>query len=173
MLTTIFTPFPYLETERLSLWQLELSDAPDILALRSDPRVNEYIDRKPTTSIEEAETFIKRINSAIEKGESLFWAVADRQTNKFLGTICLWNIDHETDKVELGYELIYEAQGKGYMLEAVPKVIDFAWQRMGAKEIEAVIVEGNERSVNLVDRLGFTFKNKDGNIMYYTLQRPV
>ena len=172
MLTTIFTPFPYLETERLSLWQMELSDAPDILALRSDARVNQYIDRKPMTSIEEAEAFIQRINSGIERGDWIFWAVADKQTNKFLGTLCLWNIDHERNKVELGYELIYEAQGKGYMIEAVPKLIDFAWQRMGAQEIEAVIIEGNERSVKLIDRSGFTFRNKEDNIMYYTLQRP-
>lgn len=168
----IFTPFPYLETERLSLWQMEPSDAPDILALRSDARINQYIDRKPMTSLEEAEAFIQRINKGIESGDWIFWAVAEKQTNKFLGTLCLWNIDHAQDKAELGYELIYEAQGKGYMLEAVPRLMDFAWQRMGAKEIEAVIIDGNERSVKLIERSGFTFRNKEGNILYYALQRP-
>ncbi|MBS1686874.1 MAG: GNAT family N-acetyltransferase [Bacteroidetes bacterium] len=172
MVTTVFTPFPYLETERLSLWQLEQADAQDVYALRSDARVNQYIDRKPATSIEDAEAFIDRINKGIDKGQWLFWAVADKQTNKFLGTVCLWNVDHETDKVELGYELIYDAQGQGYMFEAVPKLIDFAWQRMHARVLEAIIVEGNERSVRLIDKLGFTLEKKEGNIMHYMLHRP-
>ena len=87
MVVTTFSPFPYLETERLSLWQMEKADAPDILALRSDERINQYIDRKKMLSITEAETFIDKINGGVQNGVWIFWAVADKQTNKFLGTI--------------------------------------------------------------------------------------
>jgi ribosomal-protein-alanine N-acetyltransferase len=74
MITT-FSPFPYLETERLSLWQMEKGDAAGILALRSDERVNQYIDRKKMLSMEEAEFFIDKINEGIMAGTWIFWAI--------------------------------------------------------------------------------------------------
>ncbi|MCW3124572.1 MAG: family N-acetyltransferase [Bacteroidetes bacterium] len=173
MVTTSFSPFPYLETERLSLWQMEKADAADILALRSDERVNQYIDRKKMLSISEAETFIHKINDGIDKGIWIFWAVADRQTNRFLGTVCLWNIVKEEAKGELGYELLYDAQGHGYMMEAVAKVIEFGFQRMNLKVLEAVIKEGNERSIKLAENNGFTFLKKDGANLIYILEPAI
>jgi ribosomal-protein-alanine N-acetyltransferase len=168
MITT-FSPFPYLETERLSLWQMEKGDAAGILALRSDERVNQYIDRKKMLSMEEAEFFIDKINEGIMAGTWIFWAIADKQTNKFLGTVCLWNIVQQESKVELGYELLYDLQGMGYMNEVIVKVLDFAFTKMEAKTIEAVIKEGNDRSVRLADKHGFKFTRKDGANMIYHL----
>jgi len=169
MVTTSFSPFPYLETERLSLWQMEKADAAAVLALRADERVNQYIDRKAMQSIEEAENFIEKINKNIESGLCMYWAVAEKQTNVFLGTACIWNIVEEESKAELGYELIFEAQGKGYMQEAIPKILEFGFQKMGLKIMEAVILEGNERSIRLAEKNGFSFTKKEGKILYYNL----
>ena len=52
MLNLNFTPFPNLTTERLALRHLNLNDANDISVLRSDSRVNEFIDRPGSTTIE-------------------------------------------------------------------------------------------------------------------------
>jgi len=169
-MTVTFFPFPYLETERLSLWQLEWTDAADILTLRSDPRVNKYIDRSAMTSIEEAAHFIAKINEGIKQGTWIFWAVADKKTKKFYGTICLWNIVKEEGKVELGYELLHEAGGHGYMSEAIAKVLEFGAQKMNVKTVEAIIMEGNERSIKLAEKHGFVYEGWKESNMIYTLK---
>ena len=43
-----FTPFPVLETERLTLRELNLNDAKAIFGLRTNKEVNEFIDRRST-----------------------------------------------------------------------------------------------------------------------------
>ena len=93
----------------------------------------------------------------------------EKSTKKFIGTVCFWNIVKEEDKAELGYELIYEAQGKGYMQEAVNSVIDFGFRSMKLKTMEAVIKAGNDRSVKLAEKFGFTCTKQGEEIMSYTL----
>ena len=54
MLTLNFNPFPILTTERLVLRRLSVDDGPEIFHHRSDPALNEYLDRTPCASIDEA-----------------------------------------------------------------------------------------------------------------------
>jgi len=55
MFTLRFSPFPVLTTDRLILRQLTSLDAAAIFALRSDERVNRYLDRPVCRRLEEAE----------------------------------------------------------------------------------------------------------------------
>ena len=45
-MTYNFTPFPVLETERLTLRALTLEDAKPLFALRSNKSINKFIERK-------------------------------------------------------------------------------------------------------------------------------
>lgn len=106
MLTLCFTPFPVIETDRLILRCIDKTDAYDILALRSDDRINEHVDRKKMLLIEEAEYFIYKIRSGIEKNELIYWVITDKQTGKMLGTTGIWNVEPDEGAAELGYELL-------------------------------------------------------------------
>ena len=173
MLDFSFIPCPDLYTERLVLRQMDSRDIEAVLALRADDRVNQYIDRKKMLSIEEAMFFIDRINTGIDNNDWLFWALVEKSTKKFIGTVCFWNIVKEEDKAELGYELIYEAQGKGYMQEAVNSVIDFGFRSMKLKTMEAVIKAGNDKSVKLAEKFAFTCTKQGEEIMIYTLESDI
>lgn len=67
--------FPILTTERLTLRQLSIDDQQDIFALRSDPRINEFLDRQLCKTNEEAINFIKKVNDNIEKDNTYYWAI--------------------------------------------------------------------------------------------------
>ena len=54
MLDINFSPFPVLESDRLLLRCIRLEDAPQLFLLRSDPKIMQWLDREPFTSIEEA-----------------------------------------------------------------------------------------------------------------------
>ena len=155
MLQLHFSPFPDLSTERLLLRQLKMKDAAEIFALRSDKRMNEFIDRPLSTKMEEAEEFITKINTGIEKGESWYWAIGLKNEDKLIGTICLWNFDMEKTIAELGYELKPEYQGLGIMSEAVERMIDFGFNSIELKIMTAVVRTMNYKSIYLLEKKGF------------------
>ena len=87
-----FTPFPIITTDRLVLRQLELSDDQDVFTHRNDETVNTYLDDFRQGSIEETRAFINRINREVAANKTILWTVTLKDKNKFMGTICLWNI---------------------------------------------------------------------------------
>ena len=76
MLTNTFTPFPVLQTERLTLRQLSVNDHKEIFALRSDKQVNKYIDRNPCNTMEDAKKFIDEIAEVVKQNEGIYWAIS-------------------------------------------------------------------------------------------------
>lgn len=150
-----FHPFPELKTERLLLRQLVTTDAPEIFMLRSDESVNEFLDRPLANTEEDALNFINKINTGIAGGKCIFWAVVPKAENKLAGTICLWNIDEEKEKAEIGYELLPVFQGRGIMQEAIPAVISFGFSDMRLKTIDAWLHRHNLRSIKILENNHF------------------
>lgn len=171
-----FTPFPNLVTERLFLRQLKVKDANEILILRSDERVNEFVDRPPTTNIEEANIFIQKIEKATSDNKSIYWAIAFKNEDILIGTICIWNISVENNSAEIGYELYPGFQGKGIMNEAISSVLEFAFYTMKLETIAALPHPANERSIILLLKNNFLLdknyqftsqEDADGLSVYY------
>jgi ribosomal-protein-alanine N-acetyltransferase len=170
-----FTPFPNLETSRLVLRQIKLEDEAEIFILRSDARVNEFLDRERASSIEDARNFINMINAKIRNNDTMMWAITTKNSSKLIGTILYWNISKENSTAEIGYELNPDFQGKGIMQEAISKVIEFGFENMEIQIIEAYTTADNRKSIKLLEKNGFILKplseNKEElkNMVVYTL----
>ncbi|MFX1254046.1 MAG: GNAT family N-acetyltransferase [Promethearchaeota archaeon] len=150
-----FKPFPVLKTERLILRQLQIEDEADIFALHSDESVLEFIDTPKANSLDEARDFIHKTNDGITKNEWIMWGIVLSDTNKLVGTICIWNISKKHSKAEIGYVLLPEYQGKGIMQEALTKVLHYGFEAMQLHAIEAYTHPKNLKSINLLDRNKF------------------
>jgi ribosomal-protein-alanine N-acetyltransferase len=155
MLSINFTPFPNLMTERLYFRQLTPEDKGEIFKLRSDEKVNRFLTRNQCKTIEEAGAFINKINRGINNNDWIYWAVTLKNDNKFAGTICIWNIQPENYRAEIGYELNSGFWGKGIMKEAIPKVIEYGFEAMKLHSLEADLDPGNSQSVVLLEKNGF------------------
>lgn len=147
--------FPGLNTPRLLLRHLSPDDAKDIFRLRSDVRVSEYLDRQLCQSIDESAAFIEKINHGVKNHGWIYWAVCLTEKPELIGTICLWNFNMDKTKADLGYELIPEYQGKGYMSEAIKAVLDYGFNELKLREIEAEVDPANKASVKLLDKFNF------------------
>ena len=55
----------------------------------------------------------------------------------------------------LGYSLAAEAQGLGYMLEAVEAAVRYAFEELGLHRIEASYMPHNHRSARVLSQAGF------------------
>lgn len=159
----MFSPFPILVTERLILRRLAMTDEEEIFILRSDGDINKYLDRQLSSSIEDARKFINVINENIDKNNSLYWAITLSNKNIFVGTICLFGFSDENTKCEIGYELLTKFQGQGIMMEAAQKVVDFAFDQMQVRKIEAFFHRENLGSLKLLNKLGFVDANFSDN----------
>jgi ribosomal-protein-alanine N-acetyltransferase len=155
MLTFNFTPFPTLSTERLVLRQLTSADAPAIFALRTDPRVMQYIPRPLPATVADAAAFIEKGNEATDRNEMLSWGIALRSDAEIIGTIGYYRLQPEHHRAEIGYMLRPAYQGQGFMQEAVAAVLAYGFETLCLHSVEGVIDPRNESSAQVLKRAGF------------------
>ncbi len=155
MLILNFNPFPNLATQRFILRAPALYDDEAFLILRSDPLVNQFLNRPPTTTVAAARQFIEKIQANIAANQSLYWVITTKESDVPIGTICYWNIVPELDRAEIGYELQSAFFGKGIMQEVLPVVIQFGFEQLHLQKITAFPAVDNEKSVKLLERYHF------------------
>ena len=81
----------------------------------------------------------------------------------------------EHGRVEVGYTLLPEARGHGYAIEAVRAAFEWATRKHGIHRFRASVAPDNERSLNLIRKLGFRqtgeqWDEVDGLELVYELQ---
>ena len=177
----IFNPFPQLTTDRLLLRKFRESDVDVILFLRSDRRVNKFIERpenRLTKNKSDALAFIKEINEGIENDKLVAWGITLENQSNIIGTICLWNFSKNNKYAEVGYDLDPLYHGKGIMSEALKVVSRFAFTELNMEKIEAFTHRDNGNSKVLLEKNGFSCdgnrvdQNNLSNIIY-ELNNPV
>ena len=151
---------PNLKSERLLLRPLEKSDAPSIEGICSQRAVSENLARVPYP---------------YPKGSATDWL--DREARGLSGINMA--ITHETDLIGLvgikpssersvgdfvpaiGYWLDLPFWGKGYMKEAVSRLLDWYLPCEPTERIRASVFEDNSRSLNVLQKLGFCEIGRD------------
>jgi len=155
-----FTPFPILKTNRLLLRKSTLADRQEVFYLRSDAEVNKYIKREPMQKIEEAAAFINKIAKEIETGNSIEWSITLIGKKTVIGSVCIWNINESEMTGELGYSLMTKYHNKGIMTETIACVLDYGFNTMNLKLIDAYTHSENKASIALLLKNGF-IQNKN------------
>ena len=153
-----FTPFPILQTERLVLRQLKLSDADAVLYLRSDKTINKYIHRpenRQTKTIEDATNHIKKLTNQIETNTSISWGISLKENPEIIGSICLWNFSEDKTIAEVGYDLSTAFHNKEIMSEALKEVIRYGKTKLKLNHIEAYTHKDNNSSKALLKKHNF------------------
>ncbi|MBY0421959.1 MAG: GNAT family N-acetyltransferase [Parvularculaceae bacterium] len=144
----VLTPIPLLLTQRLALRPVRDDDLDALLALRSNESVNRYLARSKTPTAEEVRAFIKRLRAE----EAAYWAITENEA--LIGAICLYGLAPEERRIEIGFELHPDFQGRGYMREALAEVVAFAF-RSGVLTIEGRAHKANRASLSVLAKAGF------------------
>jgi len=169
-MNNLFTSFPKLKTERLTLRELSFNDIKAVFDLRSSKEINKLITRKTPAYLEEAKEFISVCHSEFKNQNRVFWAM---EFNKeVIGTIVFHNISLKDNYAEIGYELNPKFQQKGFMSEAINAVLEFGKTKMKFKTIEAFTHKNNIPSITLLEKYNFVLiperkcKTVDDNRIY-------
>ncbi|MDD5149189.1 MAG: GNAT family N-acetyltransferase [Flavobacterium sp.] len=155
MITINFTPFPNLETERLSLRRIVKEDVNEIFELRSNKQTMKYIPRPLAKTKEDALGHITMIDEKIENNEGINWAITLKNSPKLIGIIGHYRIKPEHFRAEIGYILNPEFHGKGIITEAIDEVVKYGFEVMKLHSIEAIIDPENFASAKVLQKNGF------------------
>ena len=155
MLIINFHPFQNLETERLLLRRLAITDVDEVLELRGNPETMKFIPRPLAKSSEDALAHIALINEKIEENIGINWAITLKGNPKMLGIIGHYRIQPENYRAEIGYMLLPEFHSQGIVSEAIKLVLDYGFDVMNLHSIEAVIDPENIASEKVLQKNGF------------------
>lgn len=149
-----------LDTDRLYLRELQLSDAPFIVELLNSPGWLQYIGDRNVRTIEDAETYLKNgpIKAYAEVGYGLSLVVL-KNNHKPIGMCGLLRRDY-LKHPDVGFAFLPEVMGKGYALEIASALKQFAEVHWQVQKICAIVQADNDRSIKLLNKLGLSFNDK-------------
>jgi RimJ/RimL family protein N-acetyltransferase len=144
-----------LATPRLALRPLALDDAPLLLAICSDPAVMQYGSSPPWTLLQAAVDSIEKDRRGALDGTSVSLGLFRRSDEALIGSCCLFQIDMQCRRAEIGYILASSAWGRGFASEAISALLAHAFDEMKLNRIEADIDPLNIPSARALERQGF------------------
>ena len=149
--------FVDIETQRLFLKCVDHSDRDFIFEEFQNDYINKYLyDMEPMTDIQQADDLIEFYNLKEPRNQSR-WVLIDKLENKKMGTCGFHLWDRKENKVELGFELMQQFTGRGYMTEAVAAMIEFTRNKMKVNKIIGIVYIDNIKCKRLLEK--FAFKN--------------
>ena len=156
----IFSKIPTLETERLILRKMLVSDKEDVYAYSRRADVTEYLTWAPHESLSYTQDYLRYIGQRYSVGDYFDWAVVEKASGRVIGSCGFTRFDYPNDAGEIGYVLHPDFSGKGYATEAVQEIVRFGFVALKLHRIEAKYLKGNDRSVRVMERLGMQYEGE-------------
>ena len=163
----LFSKMPTLETERLTLRPMSVSDSEDMYRYARRLDVTEYLLWVPHPSQSYTEKYLRYIEQRYRLGDFYDWAVVEKQGGRMIGTCGFTRFDCPHNIGEIGYVLSPEFHGKGFGTEAASRVLSFGFETLGLHRIEVKFMQGNEASLHVAEKLGMRFEGyrRDGMLV--------
>lgn len=181
-LQKFFSKFPIIKVEDYKLRDLMLADKEDYYVMMNDEAVAQFqSDEDVPTSVAEAEAEIKFWGGLFYRKQSIFWAIADGKTDKFMGSVGFNSWNYTNRRCEISYDLMKEYRRKGIMTKVLHTVLQFAFDSMNVYRVEARTMLGNIPSHKILEKIGFKLegiqrgyriiREKPTDIMLYSLTK--
>ncbi len=160
-----YSAFPTVVADKIVLRQVLPADIPAIVEIS-------FYDAKQARTIAEAIEMQAKIDQDYLAGNSIHWAIADRENNVVVGT-CGYYRGFNQEKGELGCVLLPAFRGQGYMSAALKAAIEFGLNHIGLKRVIAITSKQNAKAIKLLDRLGFELvSDLSDDELNYELNNP-
>ena len=160
--TALIPTFPELDTERLALRAFTAADAPWYLEQFSRPETVDGQGYAPPPGLAGAIEEMRQYgDEPFRERRGVRWAICLKGPKGVpsptpIGSCALldWE-DGPPSRAEVGYSLEPGQWGHGYAAEALRAIHAFGFEVMGLERIEALVWERNDRSIKVLERLGY------------------
>lgn len=147
-------PWKILETERLVVRELALTDMDALFELYSYEGMTDYMEG--LYPYEEEYNYQK---AYIENMYRFFgygmWLVFEKETGKLVGRAGVEHREALEGELELGYAIGTPWQGNGYATEVCRGILEYVKEELGFEKICSLVQPENTISVHLLEKIGF------------------
>ena len=144
-----------IKTKRLLLRPWDDADAGVLLELAKDPEIGKWCGWEPHKNIRDT---LFSLHNFLEVKET--YAICLKESGEIVGSISLMfdgDLLKGDNECELGFWIGTKYQRNGYAFEAAAEIIRHAFIDLGIKTIWCSYFEGNIKSKQLQEKLGFAF----------------
>lgn len=146
---------PTIETDRLRLRKLKLSDAQSVFDnWLSDERVTDNLIKGAHQTVAETIERVTEIVSGYDSQEFCYWGIELKATGELIGAIDLFDFDTATENCGVGYSLGFTWWNQGYGTEALRAVVEFGFKHMKIHKISAAHNLDNPASGKIMRKAG-------------------
>ena len=151
----------HLETDRLILRNIQLSDIEGMFELDSDPEVHKYLGNKPFATKSQSENNIKDILKQYKNYGIGRWAMVDKMSNEFMGWSGLKfntiTLNGHTNFYDVGYRIIKRFWGKGYATESSIATLNYGFNTLNLDTIYGITEKDNQASHQILLKIGLKY----------------
>ena len=148
-----------LETDRMFLRRMKMSDVDSLMGIFSDPVAMRYYPG--TKSRQETEDWVRwTLGSYRDHGFGL-WVAILKASGEFAGQCGLTVQEVEgKEEVEIGYLFLREFWGRGLATEAARASRDHGFHKLGYERLVSLIDPGNLASRRVAERTGLALERE-------------
>ena len=164
-----------LETNRLLLRELNVSDAEKFYNLNLNPNVIKYTGNSAFKNIEEAKHFLENYQDYKLNGYGR-WAVIHKEKNEFIGW-CGLKLDEIENETDIGFRFFENVWNKGYATESAKACLIYGFEKLNLKRIVGRAMKENRRSIKVLKKIGLEYERDTefegkGAVIYKIEKKP-
>src|SRR5918996_554420 len=144
---------PVMSSEKVTLREMRLSDAPSLLAMLNTEEVARFISPPPTT-VEGFERFITWAQNEQRAGRYACFAVVPAGMDVAVGIFQVRQLDSTFTNAEWGFCIGSPFWGTGIFVEGAKMGVDFAFSELGVHRLEARAAVRNGRGNGALRKIG-------------------
>ncbi len=161
---------PIIETRRLLLRIPDVSEAQNIVDFHKDNQDHLTVWEPRRGSDFYTVSFwqdqIRIAQQEFLKEQSLKLSLYQKQSEQVIGMVNFTTFERGVfQSCRLGYKIGQSFEGKGLMHETLAGAIDYVFHRLNFHRIEANYIPRNQRSSNLLKRLGFKINGQEADYL--------
>ena len=139
---------------KIRLRRLEKKDIPGMLEWMHDPEINQWFRFDAANmTVESAENFIAESFSEYTR----HYAITD-DSDEYLGTISLENIDMENRHALYAISMRSAYHGSGIAMEATELLLEIAFHELGLERVYLNVLSDNLRAKRFYEKVGFRYE---------------
>jgi [ribosomal protein S5]-alanine N-acetyltransferase len=160
-----------IETERLRLRRLRISDVDDMFEYTSNPAVTNFLSWSAHTDKAQTILFIEKVMKKYDAINTEFtYGIELKSEKKLIGALKISNISIYNKRGEFTSILNPAFQGKGYMGEAWQGLLSFCFTTARLNRIQSYVTPDNVASQKKNDRAGLQL---EGRLKDYWIMKGV
>lgn len=149
-----------LETERLYLRSYKAGDGHMYYAasIRNRNHLAEFESGNILMNLktkEHAEAIVRELAADWIARKHFFIGIFEKATNEWIGQVYIGPTNWDLPEFTIGYVADLNHEGKGYLSEAVKRVLEMLFEDVSAHRVKSDCNENNIRSIKLLERCGF------------------